>query len=169
MTALIMGGAASGKSEYAETLTVAAGLERTYIATLMRSGREDDARILRHREMRARKGFQTVERYLNLSGLRLPARGAVLLECLGNLTANEIFAEGGAGRDAVEAVTGGVRALAAQCETLIVVTNDVFCDGAVFDPETRFYLDALGRINALLAASFDRVYEVVCGIPIQIK
>ena len=50
-------------------------------------------RILRHRQMRAGKGFETVERYTDLKGLKLDPDSVVLLECMSNLTANEMFQE----------------------------------------------------------------------------
>ena len=55
------------------------------------------ARIEKHRRQRAGKGFVTIERGVDLAGLALPARGDVLLEDLGNLTANEPYSPAGAG------------------------------------------------------------------------
>ena len=98
MFTLVIGGAASGKSEYAEELILASPLRpRIYIATMEPFGAEGQARIARHRELRRGKGFQTVERYTGIAGLKLPAGGAVLLECLGNLAANELYSPAGAG------------------------------------------------------------------------
>jgi len=170
MTALVVGGAASGKSAFAEGLvTKWRGKPLSYIATLMPYDGEDDRRIARHRDLRAGKGFTTLEWYTGLAGLAVPARGAALLECLGNLAANEIFAPQGAGENALDAVVGGVFSLAEQYEDLVVVTNDVFADGCVYPKETRRYLEVLAAANAALARRFDRVYEVVCGIPVTIK
>ena len=89
MVTLVIGGAASGKSEFAEGLVLAAGdLPRYYIATMQPFDGECRARIRRHRAMRAQKGFETIERYTGLSGVTLPRRSAVLLECVSNLAAN---------------------------------------------------------------------------------
>ena len=133
-------------------------------------GAESEQKIARHRTMRAEKGFITLERYLNVGGLSLPERGGVaLLECLCNLTANEMFDGGGAGADALRAVLRGIENLQSQCETLIVVTNDVGGDGAVYSPATMAYIDVLGRINRLVAGRADRVTELVCGIPVPVK
>lgn len=168
MFTLVIGGAASGKSEYAEGLILAAPHKpRYYIATMEPFGPEGQARIARHRELRRGKGFETVERYTDLAALTLPRRGAVLLECLGNLTANELYSPGGAGtvEGAVSAVAGGVEALLPQCAALVVVGNEVCSGGRNYAGDTDSYLRALAAVNRLLAQRADRVCEVVCGIP----
>lgn len=170
MTTLVIGGAASGKSAFAEALAaVSAARRRCYLATLISFDGEDDRRVARHREARAGKGFVTLERYTDLAGLAVPADSAVLLECLGNLTANEIFAPGGAEERALEAVVEGVLSLAGRCQDLVVVTNDTFADGYAYSGGTRRFLEVLAAANAALAARFDRVYEVVCGIALPLK
>ena len=131
-------------------------------------GEESERRIARHRDMRAQKGFITIERYYDLAGLELPARGVALLECLCNLTANEMF-EMRAGGDAVRRVLRGVESLSAQAEHLIVVTNDVGSDGGGYGALTMEYVDALGEINRRVARAFDCVIEMVCGIPLPLK
>ena len=88
---LVIGGAASGKSEYAEGLVLASPhLPRYYIATMEPFDDEGRARVEKHRKMRADKQFETVECYTGLTSVRLPRRGTVLLECVGNLAANEL-------------------------------------------------------------------------------
>ncbi|MEL4105817.1 bifunctional adenosylcobinamide kinase/adenosylcobinamide-phosphate guanylyltransferase [Oscillospiraceae bacterium WX1] len=169
MLTLVIGGAASGKSEYAESLAISLPLPRYYVATMMPFDKEDLLRIEKHRTMRAEKGFTTKERYTSLAGLRLPERGTVLLECLGNLTANELFAVGGAGDKTVEAVLSGVLALEQQCENLVIVTNDVFSDGVAYDPETARYIAALAAVNNVIAARCACIYELVCGIPLPLR
>jgi Adenosyl cobinamide kinase/adenosyl cobinamide phosphate guanylyltransferase len=166
---LLTGGAANGKSTFAEDLAVRLGTPRFYVAAMMPYGEESECRIARHRTLRAAKGFVTVERHTDLAGLRLPKRGTVLLECLCNLTANEMFEPEGAHDCAVEAVLHGVEALSRQCENLIVVTNDVGADGGGYDPTVVAYIETLGHINRALAVCFDRVYELCCGIPLSLK
>ena len=120
--------------------------------------------------MRQGKGFVTVERYTDLRGLSVDAPyGAILLECLCNLTANEMFSPDGAGAGAYQAILDGVGRLEALCETLIVVTNDVGSDGGGYDALTMAYVETLGRVNRALAARADAVYELVCGIPLPLK
>ena len=72
-------------------------------------------------------------------------------------------------RDPFDTVVGGIDKLSAQCENLIIVTNDVGSDSREYTSETRKYIEVLGKINAALAQKADCVYELVCGIPIVLK
>ena len=89
MLTLVLGGAASGKSEYAEALVLRSALPRYYLATMQVWDAECAARVEKHRKMRAAKQFETIECPLHLETVRLSHRGTALLEDLGNLTANE--------------------------------------------------------------------------------
>ena len=169
MMILLTGGSACGKSSYAETLCAALPGPRYYVAAMRPFGEGGAEKIARHREMRRGKGFETVERYTDLAALRLPGRGTALLECICNLTANEMFDEAGAVSDPYDRVIRGVEALCRQCRDVVVVTNDVGSDGEVYDAGTNAYVTALGRINAALAERADAVYELVCGIPLVRK
>lgn len=166
MFTLVIGGAASGKSELAEGMVLAAGaLPRYYIATMQPFDDECRARIQKHRAMRAEKGFETVECYTHLERVRLPRRGIVLLECMSNLAANELYSPDGAGEQAKAAILAGVDGLLAQCEALVVVSNEVFSGGSRYAGDTLRYLRLLAEINRALAARADRVCEAVCGLP----
>ena len=186
---LVTGGAASRKSEYAERL-VSGEIrlnkeERTdpllYVAAMQPFGAEAEERIRKHRVQRAHRGFQTVERYTDLAGLSVPEGSRVLLEDLGNLTANEMFSPEGAGHKtasgvpfpdpaaAAEAVVRGVLHLKEQCSLLVVVTNEIFSSGSGWPEETQQYLRALGEVNRRLAEDAELVTEVVCGVPSVLK
>jgi adenosylcobinamide kinase/adenosylcobinamide-phosphate guanylyltransferase len=165
MLTLVVGGAASGKSAFAEAVTTALPGPRLYLAAMEPFGEEARARIARHRALRAGKGFQTLERYVDLSGAPLPAGANVLLEDLGNLAANELYRPDGGGEAAALA---GVLA-AARCAHLTVVTNEVFSGGMDYEGDTLRYLGALARLNRALAARADTVVEVVCGLPNLLK
>ena len=165
MLTLVIGGSASGKSAFAESLCPQSPLPRTYLATMQVWDAECAARVARHRAMRAQKQFDTVECPLHLDRLILPRRGTVLLEDLGNLTANELYAPDGAGEKTADAVVNGLAKLAAQCDNLIVVSNEVFRGGADYADDTDRYLLALAQINNATATRADAVVRVVCGIP----
>lgn len=171
MLTLVLGGAASGKSEYAESLVLRSALPRYYLATMQVWDAECAARVEKHRKMRAAKQFETIECPLHLETVRLPRKGTALLEDLGNLTANELYdpAGAGAGDAAAAHILQGLDALAAQCENLIVVSNEVFSGGANYAGDTDRYLLALARVNNALAARADAVVRVVCGIPVYYK
>ena len=89
MLTLVLGDAASGKSEYAEALVLRCGLPRYYLATMQVWDAECIARVEKHRKMRAAKQFETLECPLHLETVHLPRRGTALLEDLGNLTKSE--------------------------------------------------------------------------------
>ena len=166
MFTLVIGGAASGKSEYAESRVVRLPERRIYLATMRPWDQECRARIARHRRLRQDSGFETLERYTDLAGAEVPAGANVLLECMSNLTANELYDPEGGGQ---EAVLRGVDALLARCGHLTVVTNEVFSGGTACEEDTLRYLRALARINRLLAARADTVAEVICGLPNYLK
>lgn len=162
MFTLVVGGAASGKSEYAEGRALALPGRRIYLATMHPWDQECRDRIARHRRLRRNKGFETVERYTDLAGADIPPGANVLLECMSNLTANELYDPNGGGE---EAVLRGVEALLDRCGHLTVVTNEVFSGGSAYGEDTLPYLRSLARINRCLAARADTVAEIVCGLP----
>ena len=164
MFTLIIGGAASGKSKFAEEHVRKLPGRRIYLATMEPAGAAD--RIARHRRQREGKEFETVERYVNLSDLCLPPHSNVLLECLGNLTANELYSPRGGG---AQAVLDGVEHLLEGCAHLTVVTNEVCSGGRDYVGDTLTYMKELARANRILAARADCVVEVVCGLPNVLK
>lgn len=166
MFTLIIGGAASGKSKFAEAHAIKLTGWRIYLATMEPFGTEGRVRVERHRRMRAGKGFETVERYADLAGLLLPLDINILLECLGNLLANELYYSRGGG---AEAVLAGVDHLLSRSAHLTVVTNEVCSGGRDYAGDTLRYMGELARINRTLAAQADLVVEVVCGLPNVLK
>ncbi len=166
MFTLIIGGSASGKSEYAERHVLSMDGNPVYIATMEPYGDEAKARIQKHQAMRAGHGFETIECYVNLSAAILPPDSNVLLEDLGNLTANELYRPDGGGR---EAILDGICSLLRQCRHLTVVTNEVFAGGQDYQGDTLRYLRTLAELNRTLAMQADRVVEVVCGLPNVLK
>ncbi len=167
---VITGGSGSGKSAYAENCILDyQGETRIYIATMYPFDEESHARIRRHRAMRREKQFSTIECYTGLRDIVLPEHADVLLECMSNLTANEMYQEQGARERTVEAVLDGICHLTKTADHLVVVTNEVFSDGVNYDPDTMRYLNYLGQINRRMSEMADRVTEVVYGIPVRLK
>ena len=165
MIVLLTGGSGCGKSTYAEKLIAAMPEDkRVYIATMQVYDEESVRRVARHRAQRADKGFETIERPKDLAGLCLAPGATALLEDLPNLLANEMFDGGDWTR-----ILPGLRALAARCENLVMVTNDVFADGVIYPSSTDEYLRRLARINAGAAALADYAAEVVYSIPVPLK
>lgn len=170
MIVLVIGGSGSGKSEYAERLAVyLAGQDpRYYLATMQIWDEECRARIKRHRKQRAGRGFDTVEcpmRLANLSAAVLDKSGTILLEDLGNLAANELYAPGADLESAQKAVLEGIQHLAACSRHLILVSNEVGTGGCEYEGETDRYLRLLGFLHQQLARMADGVCEVTAGLP----
>ena len=164
MFTLITGGSASGKSSFAEEHVLKLSGRRIYLATMEPFGAKD--RIEKHRRQRAGKRFTTVERCTNLASLSLLPDANVLLECLGNLMANELYSAQGGGPDAVLA---GIESLLFQCAHLTIVTNEVCSGGTDYAGDTLTYIKELAHINRILAARADLAVEVVCGLPNVLK
>lgn len=174
MFILVTGGSASGKSQHAERLLCERAREgsRLYLATMQPFGAEAQARMRRHHALRAGKGFQTVERYTDLSHVELPNNqyDGILLECLSTLLANEMFSPNGAGENAVPEILQAVSVLYPhRCQTLVVVTNEIFSDGITYSAQTMQYMEMLAQLNAALAQKADLVVHSVCGILLPLK
>ena len=63
----------------------------------------------------------------------------------------------------------GIKTLSKELTHLVIVSNNVFEDGNVYDNTTMTYIRAMGRINEKLAGIADEVVEVVVGIPMMVK
>ena len=170
MMILVTGGSGSGKSAFAEDCVVSFGKkDRIYIATMYPFDEESKKRVLRHRKMRHGKGFETIECYTGLDRVTLPGKCTVLLECMSNLVANEMFQEKGAHENTVEAVLNGVKNLREQAENLVIVTNEIFSEAAAYQGETELYQEYLGKINQRIGTLAYEVVEVVYGLPVYHK
>ena len=110
-----------------------------------------------------------MERYTALDELVLPKGSVVLLECMSNLVANEMFREDGFHPEVAEEIILGVKNLLDQAEHVVIVTNEIFSDGVLYEGESEKYKEQLGQINCNLAEMADRVVEVVYGIPVWHK
>lgn len=185
---VITGGSGSGKSAYAEDCIVKLHEDDKarplyYVATMMPFGAEMETKIRRHRQMRAGKGFETIECQNNLRELakriaRDNNRPNVLLECMSNLVANEWFAcvaameEQDLVRQAkalCEELVKSVLELEQACENLVVVTNEVCGEGEENTLEMECYKQILSGVNCQMSAVALQATEVVYGIPVNLK
>ena len=172
MMTVVTGGSGSGKSAFAEDKIVSFGpAKRIYIATMHPYDEESHKRVARHRKMRAGKGFETVECYTGLKNLDFPENAVVLLECMSNLLANEMFTEEGIRdeKEMVDKILKDISSLIEQTADGVIVSNNIFEDGENYDDAMASYIKALGGINQALAAMVDEVIEVVVGIPVTLK
>jgi adenosylcobinamide kinase/adenosylcobinamide-phosphate guanylyltransferase len=177
---LILGGARSGKSSYAEQLAAQRGKRIVYVATAQAWDEEMALRIANHQAQRP-SHWITVEAPTQV-GARVSAAEAaggdwevVLVDCLTLLASNvilslpepvEIAAAEAALRVEVDAL---LTAYAASRATWIVVSNEVGLGIVPAYPLGRVYRDALGRANQQLAAMADEVLFMVAGLPMRVK
>ncbi len=189
---LIIGGARSGKSSFAEQLAASSERPVAFIATATAGDDEMRERIARHRASRPRE-WHTLEEPLDLSGAVHQASAladVLLLDCvtlwLGNVLlqtskqhekddeqeveelsiTGRLFDE--SALKEMEALLAVVKSLAPN-KTLIVVSNEVGLGVVPAYPRGRLYRDTLGYINQQLARAADRVYLMVAGIAVDIK
>ncbi len=164
--ALILGGAASGKSAFAEGLVTALGRPRAYLATAHAWDDEMRAKIARHRETRG-PAWRTVEAPVDLAEALRGARAeeVVLVDCATLWLSNRLLA----GADLAQAGAELLAALAACPAPVAVVSNEV---GLGIVPETplgRRFREAQGTLNQRLAAQADLVVLVAAGLPLVLK
>lgn len=171
MITLITGASGSGKSAFGEHLcmSLVGNEKKTYLATMYPFGEETLDKINRHKQMRKGKGFETVECYYGLKEVVIARNETVLLECMSNLLANELYMEQGAKDNAFEEIMQGIFLLSRSCKNLVIISNEVFHDLMPENLEMKHYLKLLGRINKEIANHADVVCEVVYSIPVFSK
>ncbi|ANH04423.1 bifunctional adenosylcobinamide kinase/adenosylcobinamide-phosphate guanylyltransferase [Shinella sp. HZN7] len=164
---LVLGGARSGKSAFAERLVAKTGLSRHYIATGRAFDDEMRARIARHREDRG-DGWQTHEEPLALAArIRDVARAdrAVLVDCLTLWVTNLMLEE----RDIAAESSGLLEAIRQAPGRIVLVSNEV---GLGIVPDNRMareFRDHAGRLHQQVAALVPEVYFVAAGLPLKMK
>jgi len=180
MRSLILGGARSGKSAYAESLTAGTGKELIYIATGHADDGEMAARIAHHRQQRS-SVWTTVEEPIALGDALVrwcTSDRVVLVDCLTLWLTNLLCADGddfpevGAIKvpalfheqrahflQALEQVTGDV----------VLVSNEVGLGVVPVGAISRCFADEAGRLNQAVAARCERVVLVAAGLPLALK
>ena len=164
---LVLGGARSGKSAYAQRLAEAHGPERLYLATAAKGDEEMAARIARHQADRGH-GWATLEEPIEiataLAAHAQPSR-AVVVDCLTLWLSNLMLA----GRDPGPALNALADAIAGLAGPVILVSNEVGM-GIVPDHKLgREFRDWQGRANREIGAACDVVIFVAGGFPLQLK
>ena len=165
---LVLGGARSGKSRYAETICRQTDHALIYVATAEAHDDEMKARIAQHRAERAEDGWQTIEEPRDLASIlkRQSGSGRVLLvDCLTLWLTNHLLADA----DIEAEIEKLCASISASSVDLVLVANEV---GFGIVPENklaRIFRDHAGRLNQRIAVIADRVTLVVAGIPVEVK
>ena len=173
---LILGGARSGKSDYAERLAAARGGEVLFVATATAGDEEMARRIAAHRAARP-AAWRTLEAPHEVAAAVAASRDAaptVVLDCVTLLVSNLLLAHEAAGAEEVgrrldAEIEALLRRIATDAATWIVVSNEVGMGLVPPYPLGRQYRDLLGRVNARLAAVAERAYLLVAGLPLDLK
>ena len=163
---LVLGGARSGKSTYAERLIEATGLPKVYVATAQAFDAEMQARIEEHRARRS--GWQTIDAPLELANVLHAQSGkgnAILVDCLTLWLTNLLMAE----HDIASAFHVLLGVLRRADHPIVLVSNEV---GLGIVPENalaRAFRDHTGRLHQMIAAEAGQVHFIAAGLPIKLK
>lgn len=179
-TTLVLGGARSGKSAYAEKLAVESGRVVVYIATARAGDGEMSARIAQHRSGRPQH-WSTVEEPVNLAGAieRYSTKhNVILVDCLTLWLSNLMFHGGGDAPDVANialpplfhqqraALLAGLRHAAGD---VVLVSNEVGMGIVPLGAVSRCFVDEAGRLNQAVAAVCDQAVFVAAGLPLMLK
>jgi adenosylcobinamide kinase/adenosylcobinamide-phosphate guanylyltransferase len=186
---LILGGARSGKSSYAEQIARESGGDQVlYVATAKAGDDEMRERVRKHQQSRP-AGWRTLEATENVGAAVLASTGnakAIVIDCLTMLVANWLLAVAGPEEDPFDDPSDDPfqqvieERVKTEIEDIITCTRKLTSDVVVVSNEVgmgvvppydlgRAYRDLLGRANQVVAKNADEVYLLVAGIPMRIK
>lgn len=162
----VLGGAASGKSAWAENLLLSSGLDPVYLATARVFDDEIKNKINLHQSRRNDR-WRTIEADTDLAPA-LAAMGpgeAVLIDCATMWLSNILMD----GDDLKQAQTSLLRAVSDSAAPVVIVSNEVG-QGIVPDNAlARQFREEQGRLNIALAAQSDLATLIVAGLPLVLK
>ncbi|BBP05227.1 adenosylcobinamide kinase/adenosylcobinamide phosphate guanyltransferase [Sulfuriferula plumbiphila] len=177
---LVLGGARSGKSAYAEQLAAATGKAVIYVATAQEGDAEMAARIACHRQRRDR-AWMTVEEPLALGAAIAKWSGPerlVLIDCLTAWLSNLLFAQTQIFPEVGEIIPPAcfreererfLQALEQAAGDVILVSNEVGMGVIPQGALSRWFVDEAGRLNQAVAAGCERAVWVAAGLPLMLK
>jgi adenosylcobinamide kinase/adenosylcobinamide-phosphate guanylyltransferase len=175
---LILGGARSGKSAYAEQLAVESGGSVLYVATATAGDVEMAARIAAHRAARPTT-WRTLEAPLHVGQHlqeNIHAADFILIDCITLLANNVLFSLPEPVSEAgYQAALGQEKSEIIQtfesspAKSLVMVSNEVGLGLVPAYEQGRLYRDALGRLNQQIARLSQTVWLMVAGLPVRVK
>lgn len=161
---LILGGARSGKSSYAEQLIVSAAGGGIYLATAQARDAEMTARIAEHRMRRGDK-WRTIEAPRDIVGPLRRETGPILVDCLTLWVSNLMEADA----DLEHECNALGTCLAEAKGPVVLVSNEVGLGIVPDNALARRFRDAAGKLNQRMAERADQVVFVAAGLPMRLK
>jgi adenosylcobinamide kinase/adenosylcobinamide-phosphate guanylyltransferase len=163
---LVIGGARSGKSRFAEGLVISTNRPRRYIATAQAWDDEMRARIVQHQVARG-EGWTTVEAPLDLEAAlaQVTQDEVVLVDCATLWLSNHLLADHDLDAEGARLVA----AIGACTAPVVIVSNEVGFGIVPDNALARRFRDAQGRLNQQLAAQAGLAVLVVAGLPVVLK
>jgi adenosylcobinamide kinase / adenosylcobinamide-phosphate guanylyltransferase len=163
---LVLGGARSGKSRYAESLITALPPPWIYVATAQALDDEMARRIAEHHARRG-DGWRTIEAPRNLAQALdgAPEGAPTLVDCLTLWLSNVLLADAAIDQECDRLDT----ALSRRRGPVVLVANEVGLGIVPDNALARRFRDAAGRLNQQMAERADSVVFVAAGIPLQLK
>jgi adenosylcobinamide kinase/adenosylcobinamide-phosphate guanylyltransferase len=166
---LVLGGASSGKSEYALRIAGPRGA-RAFLATGQGLDEEMAMRIARHRATRS-ADWETVEVPIELEQWFLTSGSryrTILFDCVTLWLSNLIGAQV-TEPDIYTRVTACLNLMRGTSARVVIVSNELGMGLVPAEPSTRGFRDLAGRVNQLIAETADEVHLVISGIPLRLK
>ncbi len=162
----ILGGAASGKTAFAESLVSGAGRGCVYVATAKAHDDEMRDKIARHRALRG-QGWRTIEAPTDLGHALASIGGdqAVLIDCATMWLSNHLLADSDLEQAEAELMAG----LALCAAPVVIVSNELGLSVVPENALARRFRQLQGELNQKLAARADLVVNVVAGLPQVLK
>ena len=163
---LVTGGAASGKSTFAEQVVRQTRKPKTYIATLQPFDDEMQAKTIKHQTDRG-TDWTTIEAPLNVAPILTAATPdqVILLDCVTLWLTNVLLAD----MDTDLACTELMNALLTCPCDVVVVSNEVGMGIVPDNALSRKFRNAQGKLNQMIAAKADNVMTVISGLPLVLK
>lgn len=163
---LVLGGARSGKSRYAESLITALPPPWIYLATAEARDAEMAERIARHRAERGER-WETIEvpHHLAQAVTTAPPTNPLLIDCLTLWLSNRVLADADVASDTRELEW----ALDRRAGPVVLVSNEVGSGIVPDNALARRFRDLQGQLNQSIAARADRVVLLVAGLPLIVK
>lgn len=168
MITFVTGGQRSGKSRFAEKITLEKSSKPIYIATAKIWDEDFRHRVDLHKQRRGPE-WTTIEECLKVGDIEIPDGSTVLLDCLTLLSTNWLFQCNENIDDAMVNVSMQLDMLFAKKADFIVVSNEIGLGGISENPLQRKFADLQGSINQYVASIAYEAFLIVSGLPLRLK